>query len=773
MLSNITFDFYAGKKYIYGVRQICNISRRAFLATASAALAAPRFRRILLAPGSPLPLRTAASELARATGATVVEHAHPAIPSAGDILLVLAADLPRYPELQSGAGVSREWELVRPLGGGLVIAGSTPRNVCRAALGWLANPAGETGRLSTYRFDERFTMWDNSMNQMYRFSNGFDRARHIREIALLGHTGVEINRYADAGYHVRYRKFPLDSYAWYMSYAPALDAFVESALTQGIYKREELAANLADLREAAALARSYGLKPGFVCYEPRGVAEEIFDRYPELRGSRIDHPGRSLQPRYALDIANPRVIAHYAESISNLMKELPDLRYFVFWTQDSGSGMPFASRLYAGPNGSFVARAKTLEQITADWTGAMAEAGRRINPEFEVIMQIGHEYTEDERKRITRALPKGVTLSHPAGGSLLKAGTSRGIENFCAQDRELGVEPYAGLTISAGFDAAPIIGVPAPGLVKQKVADVVRLNVKRIFMVGGVFSPPQCPFDINQELFAELIRADIPDVDAFLLQTARRWCGGAAEPASLLVQAWKAADEAWAAWPKLSWYTAGPGQTQARWITRPLVPNIQLLAPRERAAWERALFTLPLDPGRWNIAFESGIRFFDDSTLEAAVKTFDTGMLPKLEAAVGLLDRAVNRASAPVLVDQRDRLLGMLLRSRTDRNLFEAQSAINNYLLKRGEPSVQRDRLRAAILADVQNTMDWIRLLSESRTIFFHIAAAEETPFLHKSPVEDLKLKLEVTRAHINDEPGPYFKELAEPKPKLQYSAVQ
>jgi hypothetical protein len=393
---------------------------------ASLSAARNHLQRIVLPPDSALPLETAAAELARLTKAEIVHRSTTEELRAGDIQLVLGRDLSVCP--QAAAKVpeavrAKEWELVQRIGEALIIAGSMPRNVCHAALGWLENPVGETDRLSIYSIEERFTMWDNPMNQMYRFSQGFDRQRHIREIARLGHTGIELNRYAQVGgWHVRHRKFPRDFYPWYLSYAPALDAFVESKLTQGIYPADELAANLADLREAVQLARQYGLKPGFVCYEPRCVAEEVFERYPELRGSRTDHPGRSLQPRYALDIAHPRVLEHYAELLSNLMQTVPDLRYFVFWTQDSGSGIPFASKLYPGPNGSYLARSKTVEGMTADFTRTLLEAGRKVNPEFEVIMELGHEYTPEERQKITAALPKGVTFSHPMGGSLLKAG---------------------------------------------------------------------------------------------------------------------------------------------------------------------------------------------------------------------------------------------------------------------------------------------------------------------------------------------------------------
>ena len=280
-----------------------------------------------------MPCRTAARELANTSGLRVVEAAAPAVLQAGDVVLAVAEEIDRFPVFAARLDPTQraqEWEMVWREDDTWLFAGATPRNVCRTVLGWLAHPARETNRVSTYPVKERFTMWDNSMNQMYRFAHGFDRRAHIREIARLGFTGIELNRYADAGYHVKHRRFPQDSYAWYMSYAPALDAFVTSGLTRDFYDPAELQANLDDLREGVRIAREYGLAPGFVCYEPRGVNEAIFDRHPELRGSRIDHPGRSLQPRYALDIAHPRVLAHYAESLAALMREVPDLRFLNF-----------------------------------------------------------------------------------------------------------------------------------------------------------------------------------------------------------------------------------------------------------------------------------------------------------------------------------------------------------------------------------------------------------------------------------------------------------
>ena len=83
----------------------------------------------------------------------------------------------------------------------------------------------------------------------------------------------------------------------WLSYAPALDQFVSSSLTKGLYPKDELKRNLDDMLRNAEIAESYGLKPGFVCYEPRCVNEKIFDKHPHLRGAEPDPAMGQMAPR--------------------------------------------------------------------------------------------------------------------------------------------------------------------------------------------------------------------------------------------------------------------------------------------------------------------------------------------------------------------------------------------------------------------------------------------------------------------------------------------
>src|SRR5687767_6189489 len=106
---------------------------------------------VQLAPDAPLAVRTAADEIAAATGARLVAPGETNQPS---VALLVGDDLRRFPSAfaKLNNDTSGKWELVTLSGQTLVIAGSTPRNVCSAALGWLESPERETNRLARHRF---------------------------------------------------------------------------------------------------------------------------------------------------------------------------------------------------------------------------------------------------------------------------------------------------------------------------------------------------------------------------------------------------------------------------------------------------------------------------------------------------------------------------------------------------------------------------------------------------------------------------------------------
>jgi hypothetical protein len=206
-------------------------------------------------------------------------------------------------------------------------------------------------------------------------------------------------------------------YYRFYTYGPALDQFVASRLNKGIYPDDYLQANLNNLKTNAELAERYGLTPGLVCFEPRSVPEKLLQRYPMLRGARVDHPIRSFQPRYNLSIGHPVVREHYDEMMENLMKAVPALEYISVWSNDSGAGFEYTSSLYVGRNGGgYVIREwkgdKEIAEAAANnlvrFMHVLRDAGRKVNPKFRTLVRF--EPFTAEQDYIWKQLEDGIDV---------------------------------------------------------------------------------------------------------------------------------------------------------------------------------------------------------------------------------------------------------------------------------------------------------------------------------------------------------------------------
>ena len=164
------------------------------------------------------------------------------------------------------------------------------------------------GRRMDVAFDWQRSLFDFVLTQEGRIHHGRDPAAYVEQLAARGFTHVEVNGLAES--HGLETGPPGEAYPMFYTYGPALDQFVSSKLNAGLYPKEWLAANLANLKANAALVVKFGLVPGLFCFEPRSVPEKFFEQYPMLRGARVDHPFRSFRPRYNMTITHPMVQAH-------------------------------------------------------------------------------------------------------------------------------------------------------------------------------------------------------------------------------------------------------------------------------------------------------------------------------------------------------------------------------------------------------------------------------------------------------------------------------
>ena len=626
--------------------------------------------------------------------------------------------------------------------------------------------------------------FDIFLTQYARLIRGFNREQYIREYARLGFTHIEVNALATT--RSKEKGVKGEFYPDFYTYCPALDQFVSSRLNHGIYPQEYLNANLNLLKENAHLAVKYGLAPGLLCFEPRSVPETLFQRYPTLRGARVDHPFRSFKPRFNLSLAHPVVRMHYTELITNLMMEVPALEFMSIWSNDSGAGFEHTKSLYVGRNGgAYLIRewkddeeiAKAAASNIIDFLTLLRDTASRINPRFRVMTRLESFYGEHQylwpnlKGRIdVEANSLLVTgwesnYPHPQYPDVNVSGS--GYHNTL-MDKEK--EPLDELESrgSHGFfyhsfgshtNHEPLLGIPFPWLTHEKLHASYKLNVRTLAHLGGIQPPDRVPFAVNQEVFREFQFDPELDIGMTVLRIAERYTGK--EHAGDLVKAWRLAEQAIRHFMPLPLYSHY-GLVWQRLLVRPLVPHIDRIPERERAYYEKFMCTSIHNPNRIDLARDV---LFELISKDYARKTFmriDEHVWEPLENAVGLLREKMELL--PQLGDDHDfrvfedqyfriKALGCLYE--TLRNTAVWIYAVHEYLdfPDHSRKADCRRLLDEMIDREIQNCRVLLRLWKEA-PLEWMIISETETPFIHgENFPELLKKKMALMERHRNDEP--------------------
>ncbi len=310
-----------------------------------------RKTKAIQTPAKPLPVEeTSAGEIQKISPSATPVSAQEIPSSSTDVFRIAVAHNASFPidKIKAGAPKEKPWAYfrIRNDGSGELIVTHPAllfAYTTRLVEEWADQPVSffEDGKYFEAAFRWHRPLFDYLLTQTWRTARNFDPEEHIKELARAGYTHLEINGLA--GPVPFERAIPGEFYSQFYSYCIALDQYVYSELNKGIYPVDYLTANMNLLRKYAAMGRKYGLEPGILCFEPRTVPEKLFERYPTLRGARVDHPFRSRMPRYTLTIAHPLVQDHYREMIQKLLREVPDLAYMSIWSNDSGAGFEYTS----------------------------------------------------------------------------------------------------------------------------------------------------------------------------------------------------------------------------------------------------------------------------------------------------------------------------------------------------------------------------------------------------------------------------------------------
>jgi hypothetical protein len=743
-------------------------------------------KKIEHSPSGPLVEKTVARALlALSSGATIQASSGLAAPPGTVRVAVLPPDLsPPHPALAGKKG----WMMIRAAGGLELLTDSEHLlyalyTLVEEELGSEDIASFRTGRIFVTAFPEVRPVFDLFLTQWGRTVGGFDREEHIRTMARMGNSHVEVNGLA---FHVPFERGPKGELLHrFYTYAPALDQFVTSRLNKGFYDDDYLQANLNFLKANAALAEKYGLTPGIVCFEPRSVPDGLLERYPVLRGARVDHPMRSFHPRYNLSVAHPVVLEHYAEMMENLMREVPRLGYMSIWSNDSGAGFEYTSSLYVGRNGGgYLVRewlaAKDIAAAAAfnlvRFMKTLRDAGRRVNPRFRTLIRLEPFWEELDHiwklledgldVEVSSLLTRGWELSykHPRYEEVPQIHGTALFNKFAETEKPVMQELVAkGSRADFYFvpeilgNHEPLMGIPFPRLVHEKLVAMKKAGVVAAAYQGGPTPPSFVPFNINQEVIRAFQFDPAMDLDAFLRGRAWEWIG--TRLAGDLVKLWELSDEAFRCFPIPIWIYAGWG-VWYRLFVRPIVPNIEAVPEKEREYYENFLLATTHNRTRVDFRYDVGFDLIEPQRAWKAVQHMDEDLFPVMEKIFALVAAMQRGAPSPaekaVLEDQRDRMTALKCWYRTERNVTAWVAGVHGYMESSDESFRKKCRalLKGMVLDEIANTNELIRLWETARTNWMMVSDVGETTFVYyKNLGELMKKKVALMQGHENDEP--------------------
>lgn len=633
-------------------------------------------------------------------------------------------------------------------------------------------------------FTAEKSTFDLFLTQYARMIRGFKREEYIREYARLGFTHIEVNGLASDT--PAEKGIPGEFYPDFYTYCPALDQFVASRLNQGLYPREYLQANLDRLKENAATALKYGLVPGLLCFEPRSVPEKLFEKYPTLRGPRVDHPFRSFKPRFGLALNHPLSQQHYAELVLRLMQEVPELGFLSIWTNDSGAGFEHTKSLYVGRNGGayMIREWKDDKAIAASAAANIAgffkllrDEARKINPDFKVISRLEPFYGEMEF--LWPELSDGIVVE---GNSLLTTGwetnyphprfpdvkvLGSALHNNLTQDekkrwdelKQRGSDCFFYHFLGSHTNHEPLLGIPFPWLVYEKLKSAHLLGLPSLAHLGGIHPPDKVPFAVNQEVFRRFQLDPEKSADLIIEDIARTFVG--LEFATELLQGWRWVDEAVRSFTPLSIYSHY-GVVWQRLFVRPLVPDIGLIPEGERIYYESRMCSSQHNPNRVDLAQDVLFILMTKEKAAQALERINAYVWSPLDKALSGFKHALDRASGPgkeavaqVFEDQYFRIRALRALYETLRNTAEWIYLVHTYPDGSAEKKAAiRKRFDLMMDREITNCEELVSLWENAPVEWMIISRSEETPFIYGDNLgELLRQKITLMQNHRDHEP--------------------
>jgi hypothetical protein len=361
---------------------------------------------------------------------------------------------------------------------------------------------------------------------------------------------------------------------------------------------------------------------------------------------------------------------------------------------------------------------------------------------------------------------KGWSLSyqHPKYAEVPEIHGMNVYKNFASTEKPLleelrrqGANTDVVFTPGILWSHEPLIGMPFPFLVYEKLADLATQEVANICALGGATPAAFAPYNINQELARAFQTDRRLDLNAFLRSQSAKWVGE--NLAADLVKVWRHVDAAFRSFPIPIWIYAA-WSVWYRLAVRPLIPNLEIISESDRAYYENFLLAAPHNRNRVDLRYDVGFDLIEPAAAALAVRHMDEDLFPEINTAIALLDGmfalAATEAATACLADQFDRLRALRCWFGTQRNVAAWVASVHGYLESATE-KIRREcktMLRHLVLDEIENTKALLRLWKTAKTNWMIVSAVGETTFIYGKNFGDLlQRKIELMAGRENDEP--------------------
>ncbi len=389
--------------------------------------------------------------------------------------------------------------------------------------------------------------------------------RYAVRAAELGATHVVISRLPLSFWQLEDPRDPHPEWSswpvWSMVQPSLFKVAVPPALEPWLPK-DEAERNLALLRERGAILRELGLRAGFWGNDPMWLPEGVYEAHPEWRGAQGELLRLARLAYFSPCIDNAEVLAMYRWSMAQVCAAVPEIDYFSVFTNDSAGGVCW-SNSYPGNNGPSACKGRSLAERVSGFLTAIQDGARDAGTV--VVANInGFVHYPDLHLRMA--------------------------PNQYADSKDAQGRPWVSGIGSNGWFANhlyPVVGVPKVFSFLEETERALATDTPRLHISLGPGVEP-----LLMELFGALRAAPTAGPVsrmALARDTAAARVGDA--HAEELVDAWQRIERAAEgvrhvrSFGYASLMLCGPAMM--RWLTMPLVPNIDRLDPEEKPLYQR------------------------------------------------------------------------------------------------------------------------------------------------------------------------------------------